>query len=344
MLTKCSLFTLAVLICAKAVPAWESCAGHDSDCFGLTALAKSAGVSGWKKNTGWLHGSSVCDWYGVKCKHGRVIEIDLKSNGLKGSIPEEIGNVTELEVLRLEGSRPTNYIGCAGNDLNGSALPDGLFSLKQLSDLDLEYTCMGGTLRPEVGRLTSLTSLQLHGNYIGGTIPTELGRLTALQILKLGRNPFTGTLPAFRTLPNLVQFNCNFCSLTGTFPDVFDSMPELEVTYWDGNGFSGPLPPSIGRAKKVSRLSFNINNFSGPIPPSICHIPAGSGGDTPGVDHDCRIGHDTDLAAYSAKYPWIQAVTGNVFDCPVPICAVVGSCNKTQGTKVVNPVSPVVCK
>ena len=68
--------------------------------------------------------------------------------------------------------------------------------------------------------------------------------------------------------------------------------------YWDGNGFSGPLPSSIGRAKLVSRVSFNINNFSGAIPPGICDIPAGDGPDTPDVDHDCRIGADTDLDVY----------------------------------------------
>jgi hypothetical protein len=48
----------------------------------------------------------------------------------------------------------------------------------------------------------------------------------------------------------------------------------------------------------VSRVSFNINNFSGVIPPGICDIPAGDGPDTPGVDHDCRIGADTDLDVY----------------------------------------------
>ena len=190
-----------------------------------------------------------------------------------------------------------------------------------------------------------MQTLELHGNYIGGTIPQEVEGMKDILTFKLGRNPLGGTLPLVKTFSKVTQFNCNFCALSGEFPDtIFDYMPNLEITYWDGNGFSGSLPSSIARAKKVSRVSFNINNFTGAIPPGICDIPAGNGGDTPDVAHDCRIGHDTDLEAYQATYPWIHKVSGNMFDCPVPKCAIAGSCNKTKGAKVVNPLSPVECK
>ena len=208
----------------------------------------------------------------------------------------------------------------------------------------LQYTCLGGTLEG-FSKLTALTSLQLHGNYITGSIPADLGALTEVRILKLGRNPISGTLPKL-AFKNVIQFNCNFCALSGPFPDMFDGLPNIEVSYWDGNGFDGPLPPSVGRAKKLQRLSFNINQFTGPIPPAICNIPAGDGGNTPDTAHDCRIGADTDLKAYQAdRYPWIIRGHGNLFDCNgIPPCAVHGSCNKTKGTKVVNPVSPVRCR
>ena len=117
------------------------------------------------------------------------------------------------------------------------------------------------------------------------------------------------------------------------------------MQYWDGNGFTGSLPRSLAQATKLTRLSFNINGFSGDIPAGICNIPAGDGGDTHGTDHDCRIGADTDLSAYQANYPWIIKVPGNLYNCDgIPGCAKVGSCNKTQGEKVVNPKSPVRCK
>ena len=127
----------------------------------------------------------------------------------------------------------------------------------------------------------------------------------------------------------------------------FDDHPCLSggLLFRDGNGFHGPLPPSIGQAKNLSRISFNINNFSGDIPPSICDIPAGNGTSTSGTDHDCRIGADTNLTNYQADYPWIQSVSGNLYNCDtMPACAAHGSCNHTGGSKVVNPESPLQCK
>jgi len=92
--------------------------------------------------------------------------------------------------------------------------------------------------------------------------------------------------------------DCNFCSLTGPIPDIFDNFPDLEQTYWDGNGLTGTIPASIGRCKKLKTMSFNINQLSGKIPDSLCDAPP----------DDCRIGSDTNLTAYLANYPWIQKV------------------------------------
>ena len=164
--------------------------------------------------------------------------------------------------------------------------------------------------------------------------------MSELQVFKLGRNPLTGGFPDMRKLTKLIQFNCNFCSLKGPVLDIFDSFPNLEKTYWDGNGFSGALPPSIGKLKKLQRLSFNINNLSGPMPESWADLAAS------GALTDCRIGSDTDVKPYMADYQWIQKVDGNVYDCPLPsfakgagVCEHVDHCSD-----VVAPCSPVICK
>ena len=44
-------------------------------------------------------------------------------------------------------------------------------------------------------------------------------------------------------------------------------------------------------------------------------------------------------------YPWIIRGKGNLYNCgSIPMCAHMGSCNKTHGVKVVNPPSYVRCK
>jgi hypothetical protein len=87
--------------------------------------------------------------------------------------------------------------------------------------------------------------------------------------LKLGRNPLSGGFPDVRALTKLTTFACNFAALTGPIPDIFDSFPDLEITFWDGNGFTGPLPKSIGKLTKLHSLSFNINQLSGPPPEGL---------------------------------------------------------------------------
>lgn len=321
---------------------------HSDDCNALLDFAQSMDYKKWTKNTGWGDSSkSVCDWYGVSCgKDGRVVSLYLRGNGLEGNIPDSIRGLSELVNLTVRGERPTDYVGCVGSGCNfkNSTLPPGLFTLSKLQVVDFEYGCLAGTLAG-FANLTNLVSMSVHSNYITGSIPQEFDRLTKMEVLKLGRNPISGELPLFKTMTKATLFACNFCALSGQFPDMFDYFPNLETSFWDGNGFTGPLPPSLSNAKKLSKLSFNINSFSGNIPAGICKIPAGEGSDTSDNTHDCRIGSDTNLTAYQAdQYPWIIRVPGNNYNCStIPSCARKGSCNKTVGVAVINPLSPVRC-
>ena len=69
----------------------------------------------------------------------------LHNNQLSGSIPKELGNLTNLEVLRLY-----------GNELSGS-------------------------IPTELGNLVNLTELNLGGNQLSGTLPQSLTMLTKLE-------------------------------------------------------------------------------------------------------------------------------------------------------------------
>lgn len=299
---------------------------HPDDVSALQALALATNYQKWTKNTKWMKDDkSVCSWHGVNCTEGRVSAIVLKHNHLDGALPKELALLKELAMFDVSGGRPDNYQGCVGTNLHNSSLSP-LFGLAKLTNVNVEYACVGGSLEG-VGAMKAIQSFQVHGNFISGTIPQEIDELTNVVILKLGRNPITGTLPLFKNLKRVVQFNCNFCALHGEFPDMFAYMPSLEISYWDGNGFSGSLPHSLGVAKKLKRLSFNINSFTGAIPEGICGIPAGEHGG------DCRIGADTQLGPYQAFYPWLLHAKGNLYDCHggVPSCVRSGaSCNTTS--------------
>jgi len=58
------------------------------------------------KDESWLtngkgYDSDVSEWYGIYVEDGRVLGIDWREQGLTGSIPKKMGNLTELQCLCL---------------------------------------------------------------------------------------------------------------------------------------------------------------------------------------------------------------------------------------------------
>ena len=87
----------------------------------------------WKNKTGWSNPVSS-NWFGVTVDaNGRVIEINLVSNELNGTIPAQICDLSELRLLNLHGNR---Y-------LSGS-IPDEIGNLKKLEELYLSDNLMSG--------------------------------------------------------------------------------------------------------------------------------------------------------------------------------------------------------
>ncbi len=128
---------------------------HAGDREALVALYDSTGGDGWFNAWGWKTAAPLGRWHGVATdSEGRVIGIDLSGpfgNGLAGSIPDEIGELSELARLDL-----------SGNDLTGS-IPVRITVLPRLTDLQLSGT---GVCLPR--------SLQFAGSLIEGWLGAGL--------------------------------------------------------------------------------------------------------------------------------------------------------------------------
>ena len=138
----------------------------------LVELYNATGGANWTDNTNWLSDEPLDTWYGVRTGgDGRVNELELSNNGLRGEIPDEVGTLTRLEALNLG------------------------------------YNEMTGPLSAWVGDLRHLRRLQLAGNVFHGELPAELGSLPRLEVLTLaGSAGFFGKLPEALTKANKLRW------------------------------------------------------------------------------------------------------------------------------------------
>ena len=157
-------------------------------------------------------GVGVEDWDGVHLSRrtGRVVALSLE--GLTGHVPAALGELAELEYLRISEGQLT------------------------------------GEIPRDLGTLTNLRTLDLNDNRLTGEIPPELGALPRLERLDLSRNELTGKLPPeLGSLVNLQYLYVSDNRLTGEVPSEFGSLLFLIVLNVDRDRISGAIPPGLGR-------------------------------------------------------------------------------------------------
>ena len=198
----------------------------------LVELYSSTNGDSWTNNSGWKEVPLDTDgfampgtertWNGVTCEGGNVVRIDLHSNNLVGTIPPELGDLTNLTYLALSYNQLSGEIPSAlsnltdlerlylnNNQLAGS-IPDWLGNLTSLVRLELGSNQLTGAIPVDLGDLTNLTHLTLHSNQLYGDIPPELGGLTKLEHLNLYGNQLKGPVPEEITNLNSLKNDCDF--------------------------------------------------------------------------------------------------------------------------------------
>ena len=186
-----------------------------------------------------------------------LTDLDLYYNRLAGSIPPELGNLTNLEHLYLY----QNY-------LKGS-IPPELGNLANLTHLYLDHNRLTG-MPAELGNLTNLTHLHLHINSLAGSIPAELGNLANLTHLHLYNNGLTGSIPAeLGDLANLTDLFLNGNNLTGTIPAELGDLANLTHLILSRNMLTGSIPAELGNLADLLFLQLDNNGLTGSIPSDL---------------------------------------------------------------------------
>ncbi|KAF3791095.1 putative leucine-rich repeat receptor-like protein kinase [Nymphaea thermarum] len=135
-----------------------------------------------------------------------LLHILFHANYFTGEIPETIGLVQSLEILRLDRNQ------------------------------------LGGSVPGSLNNLSSITALDLASNHLIGPIP-DLGNMEGLSYLDLSNNSFDASLapPWLTTMKSLTTIIMENGKLEGAVPETLFSLPSIQTIKLRNNSFNGTL-------------------------------------------------------------------------------------------------------
>ncbi|QCE10158.1 serine/threonine-protein kinase PBS1 [Vigna unguiculata] len=171
-----------------------------------------------------------------------VTRIFLKSQSLPGMLPQNLFKLPYLQEIDLS----RNY-------LNGT-IPKEWGSTK-LVTIALLGNRLTGSIPIEITNISTLEDLNLEANQLSESLPPELANLTQIRRLVLSSNNFTGELPvALGKLSELKDFRIGDNQFSGKIPDFIQNLRNLEILRIEGSGLSGPIPSGISDLQNLIDL------------------------------------------------------------------------------------------
>uniref|UniRef100_R7VZM6 LRR receptor-like serine/threonine-protein kinase FLS2 n=1 Tax=Aegilops tauschii TaxID=37682 RepID=R7VZM6_AEGTA len=229
--------------------------------------------------------TTIPDWFWVAFSRAKIV--DLSYNQITGTLPATL-EFMAAEVMALCSNRFTGTI---------PKFP------RNTKIMYLSVNSLSGTLPSDFGA-PLLQVISLYNNSISGPIPSSLCSLSQLAFVDLSGNKLTGEVPSCEEdsnppMHNLNVVNLNTNNLSGEFPRVFQTCPNLvfvdlsynkfsgDLPLWIGvklpylallrlryNMFSGQIPTEIGKFQELQFLDLAHNNFSGSMPNSLVNLSA----------------------------------------------------------------------
>ncbi|KAJ8431401.1 hypothetical protein Cgig2_004433 [Carnegiea gigantea] len=238
------------------------------------------------------HGPHVCSYNGVFCAPApddgyvmTVAGVDLNHANIAGTLPKELGLLTDLALFHLNSNRFSGSIphtfkkwtrifefDISNNKFYGE-FPNVLLYLPSLKFLDLRYNYFEGPLPSALFDL-KLDALFLNNNNFKSKFPKNIGN-SPVSVAVLAHNNLPGCIPPTiskmsKTLNELILIDVG---LKACLPQELGKLTNVTVFDVSYNGLSGQLPATMGNMKSLEQLNVAHNMLTGYIPGSICRLP-----------------------------------------------------------------------
>ena len=234
----------------------------------LETLHELTGGTAWAESAGWLGGGAVEEWYGVTADSlGRVTALDLTRNGLAGKLPERLGDLTQMDVLRI-----------GRNALTGR-LP------ASLAQVALEVLDYGGTelCTPADGAFREwLNAIPSHEGTGVECAPLSDREVVEILYETTGGRDWTNNQNWLTDAPlrdwygirvdnesRIVELNLEQNNLTGPIPAELGNLAKLVLLRLGGNTFEGGIPPELGNLTGLTELGLWQCNLTGTVPSQL---------------------------------------------------------------------------
>ncbi|CAH1251193.1 RIPK2 [Branchiostoma lanceolatum] len=182
-----------------------------------------------------------------------LLYLDLSNQGLT-SIPEEVFDITDLEVLNVSNNKLT-------------CIPEAIGRLQKLSLLYANGNMLT-SLPQAIGSLQQLTHLYIHNNQLT-EVPSGVCSLSNLEVFTVSNNNLSTLPPGVEKLQKLRELYIRGNQLTEVPPGVC-SLPNLEVLAVSNNKLF-TLPPGVEKLQKLKQLGI-VGNQLTEVPQGVCSL------------------------------------------------------------------------
>ncbi|KAK3272841.1 hypothetical protein CYMTET_18873 [Cymbomonas tetramitiformis] len=218
-----------------------------------------------------------------------LTKLVLNGNSLTRNLPTELGQLTQLQhaflyTNQISGLTPTELgqltdirsFFVSINSLSGQ-LPTELGQLTRIEDFGFHVNQFEGTLPTELGKMTSIThNWMVNENCLSGAIPTEVGMLTRATLVSLSTNNLQSVPSELGNLQSVTHLDLsyNYNAMQGKIPSNLGLLNQLTLLDLNSNSFSGSIPSELGQLNLLHFLYMHICELSGAVPTELGKLTA----------------------------------------------------------------------